>query len=84
MGEGSGRTFFYLALICLAFSGEGAVGLAGDKGEIDFARQIRPILSNRCFVCHGPDEGTREADLRLDTKRGSPGRPGRVPSGGSG
>lgn len=71
MGEGSGRTSLYLALICLAFSGEGAVGLAGDMAEIDFARHIRPILSNRCFVCHGPDEGTREADLRLDTKEGA-------------
>ena len=34
----------------------------------DFAREVRPILSNRCFKCHGPDEDHQEAGLRLDVR----------------
>jgi hypothetical protein len=34
----------------------------------DFAREVRPVLSNRCFKCHGPDEGNQEAGLRLDLR----------------
>src|SRR4051812_29181802 len=40
----------------------------GARAEIDFAREIRPILSENCFACHGPDANKRKGKLRLDEK----------------
>ena len=47
-------------------AGNGAPTSAG----VDFNRNIRPLLSDRCFRCHGPDSSKRKAKLRLDVRDG--------------
>jgi Protein of unknown function (DUF1553)/Protein of unknown function (DUF1549)/Planctomycete cytochrome C len=50
------------AALLLASSGAAA------EPKISFTRQIKPILANKCFACHGPDEKERKAELRLDMR----------------
>lgn len=44
----------------------GGLAQADDQVTVDFLREVLPVLAQNCFTCHGPDEGTREAGLRLD------------------
>ena len=46
-------------------------GAAAAGEKVDFNREIRPLLSNRCFACHGPDEAELKAGLRLDRREGA-------------
>src|SRR5437762_8883712 len=40
----------------------------GESGKIDFNRDVRPILTENCYKCHGPDDSARKAKLRLDVR----------------
>ncbi|MEM7306298.1 MAG: DUF1553 domain-containing protein [Planctomycetota bacterium] len=44
------------------------VAAIGEETAVDFVREVRPILSDRCFPCHGPDAGSREGGFRLDLR----------------
>jgi hypothetical protein len=46
----------------------GLVALAALPQTVEFNRDVRPILSDRCYSCHGPDPGYRRANLRLDVE----------------
>ena len=41
---------------------------AADRPRLEYNRDVRPILAENCFACHGPDSAARKADLRLDRR----------------
>ena len=57
------RSFLTCLVVVLSLAVQAKAKAAS---SIDFSRQIRPILSENCFFCHGPDEKKRKAGLRLD------------------
>ncbi|WP_197526322.1 DUF1553 domain-containing protein [Botrimarina colliarenosi] len=56
-------------MVRLAFIAIAVEAAAADSVR-DFAHKVQPILSNKCFHCHGPDEAIRPTELRLDTEEG--------------
>ena len=63
-----GRTLALTAAVCLTCFPE--LLSSAEPAAVDFNRDIRPILSDNCFECHGPDAEQRQTELRLDTRDG--------------
>ena len=55
-----------MLLRCLPLLTLATAALAAEP--VDYQRDVRPILSDRCFKCHGPDEAGRKGGLRLDVR----------------
>ena len=67
-----GFLVLYVSVIGISFTGcqkNNSIALSLDS--VDYNIHIRPILSDRCFKCHGPDANQRKSNLRLDTREGA-------------
>ncbi len=65
--------FFLILFVALMSCGDNSnkEGLRAAKGKVDFNFHVKPILSDKCFACHGPDAKKRQAGLRLDNEEGA-------------
>src|SRR5262245_8733116 len=58
--------YFVLLLICGAGPSPAAEPPIPER--VEFTRDVRPIVANTCFLCHGPDKASRKAKMRLDIR----------------
>ena len=70
--------------VCFCFVVIGLSSVSAEQSEsaqttVDYNHDVRPILANNCYACHGPDAKSRQADLRIDTKAGAFSEPGGYP-----
>jgi Protein of unknown function (DUF1549)/Protein of unknown function (DUF1553)/Concanavalin A-like lectin/glucanases superfamily/Planctomycete cytochrome C len=60
-----------IALVSIACRKPAPAAIAGVPDVVDFNFHVKPILSDRCFKCHGPDDRVRKASLRFDVREGA-------------
>jgi len=64
-------SFYLVCVVFCCFSAANALAQESQSKPLRFNQDVRPLLSSVCYRCHGLDEKTREADLRLDTPEGA-------------
>ncbi|GIW87757.1 MAG: hypothetical protein KatS3mg108_2081 [Isosphaeraceae bacterium] len=68
IGAGNRNAWGRFAAALLGVAAVAAPAARGDERALEYNRDVRPILAENCFSCHGPDSASRKANLRLDQR----------------